>query len=275
MLRKLFLWACVFLFTSGFEILNAQFQFNYTGPDTLYLNNNCSVQLNWGSPATPTVTSTIGATITSFELFSISGGYQTGSLIDHETNVEITYKAIDNQLNSAFFTFNIAIEDTLRPNIITLPIDKSFTCETPESTIIAQLYLWYNNHAGMVASDNCGSIQYLANKTLQEVETAFNQSINDNCGSTRSVTVIFSAIDQYENTSANSYAATFLLLTIRIQFQLQIQNLSGLNAMNKMLQNSKPGLTIKVVPKFLIIAPILAILSGIYHGLYTEARDLQ
>lgn len=209
MLRKLFLWACVFLFTSGFEILNAQFQFNYTGPDTLYLNNNCSVQLNWGSPATPTVTSTIGATITSFELFSISGGYQTGSLIDHETNVEITYKAIDNQLNSAFFTFNIAIEDTLRPNIITLPIDKSFTCETPESTIIAQLYLWYNNHAGMVASDNCGSIQYLANKTLQEVETAFNQSINDNCGSTRSVTVIFSAIDQYENTSANSYAATF------------------------------------------------------------------
>ncbi len=209
MLKKIFLWACVLLFTSGFDILNAQFQFSYTGPDTLYLNNNCSVQLNWGAPATPTATSTIGNTITSFELFNISGGFQIGSLIDHETTVEITYKAIDNQLNSAFFTFNIAIEDTLRPQINTLPSDKSFTCETPESTIISQLYLWYNNHAGMVASDNCGVIQYVANKTLQEVETAFNQSINDNCGSTRSITVIFSAKDQYGNTSANSYAATF------------------------------------------------------------------
>ncbi len=209
MIRKVlyYLIACFMVFS--IEELKAQFTFTYTGPDTIYLNNNCTAILEWGHPATPTVTSTVGNTITSFEIFSISGGYTMGGTVSQQVNVTVTYKAIDNQLNSAFFSFNIAFVDTIKPQITTLPTDKSITCETPESVIISELSLWYNNHAGMLATDNCGSVSYTTDKTFSETETAFNQSINDNCGNTRTVTVIFSAIDQYGNNSANSYAATF------------------------------------------------------------------
>ena len=132
-----------------------------------------------------------------------------GAVISQQTIVSVIYKAIDSQLNSAFFSFPIAIVDTIKPIIVTLPSDKALPCETPESTIINELYQWYNNHAGIVATDNCGVVNYLADKTLEATETAFNQSINDNCGNTRSVTVLFSARDQYGNNSVNSYAATF------------------------------------------------------------------
>ena len=209
MMKKISNCILVFMFFVTFNQLNAQFEFQYSGPDTLYLDNDCQVILDWGHPATPTVNSTVGNTITYFDIFSISDGYINGSTITEETSINIIYKAIDDQLNSAFFSFTIAIKDTIRPIIITLPSDKSLTCETPESTIAIELYNWYAIHANMIASDNCGEIDYIADKTLEETETAFNQSINDNCGSTRSVTVIYSAMDQYGNTSANTYAATF------------------------------------------------------------------
>lgn len=103
MINKLLKFILVLLFFVSFNQLNAQFQFQYNGPDTLYLDNNCNVVLEWGHPNTPTVTSTIGNTISSFDIFSISDGYTMGGTISQETTVTITYKVIDSQLNSAFF----------------------------------------------------------------------------------------------------------------------------------------------------------------------------
>lgn len=209
MINKLSKFILALLFFVSYNQVNAQFMFQYTGPDTLYLDTDCNTVLEWGHPNTPTVSSTIGNTITFFDIFSISNGYAPGGTISQETTVTITYKAIDSQLNSAFFTFTIAIEDSIKPIITTLPSDKSLTCETSETTIINELYQWYNSHGGMLATDNCSVVNYIADKTLASTETIFNQSINDNCGNTRSVTVIFSASDQYGNNSDNTYAATF------------------------------------------------------------------
>ena len=190
---------------SGF----AQFQFEYTGPDTLYVDSNCEAVLDWGHPNTPTVTSTIGANIDSFYIFSISDDYEINEIINAGITISVTYRATDDQGNADFFTFNIDFVDTLSPNITTLPADESYTCETPEDTIIQKLHDWYNNHAGMTAEDNCDEVNYWTDKTLQETETEFNQSVNDNCGNTRSVTVNFSAFDQYDNAAQDTFAASF------------------------------------------------------------------
>ena len=66
MIRRLSYYLLGFFIFMSFDQLNAQFAFSYTGPDTLYLDNNCNAILEWGHPNTPTVTSTVGNTITSF-----------------------------------------------------------------------------------------------------------------------------------------------------------------------------------------------------------------
>ncbi|HEB61829.1 MAG TPA: hypothetical protein ENI82_01640, partial [Bacteroidetes bacterium] len=200
----------VFLIGSLSYSVSAQFQFEYTGPDTLYVDENCGAVLDWGHPETPTVTSTIGANIDSFYIYSISDDYQMNEVIEAGVTVTVTYRATDDQGNADFFSFDIDFVDTLEPLITVLPVDESYTCSTPEDTIIQKLHDWYNNHAGMVAVDNCNEVIYWADKTLQETETEFNQSVNDNCGDTRSVTVSFSAVDQYDNAALDTLDAQFL-----------------------------------------------------------------
>ena len=198
-----------FLFFIIINGLSAQFQFEYTGPDTIFVDENCEGVLDWGHPNTPTVTSTIGANIDSFYIYNISDGYEVNEILGAGINVTVTYRATDDQGNADFFTFDIDFVDTIRPNIIQPPADESHTCETPEDTINQALESWYNHHGGMVAQDNCDSVVYTADMTLQEVITAFNLSINENCGNTRSVEVRFSAEDQYGNTAQDTFGARF------------------------------------------------------------------
>jgi len=203
----------IFLIISFVGLLSysgyTQFQFEYTGPDTLFVNNNCEAILDWGHPNTPTVTSTIGANIDSFYIYSISDDYQMNEVVEAGVKVTVTYRATDDQDNADFFSFDIDFVDTLEPLITVLPTDESYICSTAEDIIIQNLHNWYNNHAGMIAVDNCNDVTYWADKTLQETETEFNQSVNENCGNTRSVTVFFTAIDQYDNASTDTLDAMF------------------------------------------------------------------
>ena len=187
----------------------AQFSFDYTGPDTLFVDTNCEVPLDWGHPNTPTATSTIGATIVSFDVDSITNDYTMGENVNADQNILVIYKALDDQNNVDYFSFNIKIVDTIKPVITVQPQDESYTCETDEDTITARLHDWYNNHGGMEAVDNCGDVMYIADKTLQETETEFNQSVNDNCGNTKSVSVNFTAKDQYNNYAIDTFSALF------------------------------------------------------------------
>lgn len=187
----------------------AQFQFEYNGPETLFVDNNCQVVLDWGHPNTPTVTSTIGASIDSFYIFGISDNYLLGEVVGAGLNISVTYRVLDDQGNADFFTFDLETSDNISPNIIAIPINESNTCETIEDSLIARMGRWYNNQAGLLATDNCEDIIYVADKTLQETETEFNQSINDICGKLRSVTVLFSAEDQYGNQALDTFSAKF------------------------------------------------------------------
>lgn len=200
----------LFFIISTFNYTFAQFQFSYSGPDTIYVDSNCEAVLDWGHPNNPTVSSTIGAEIDSFYIFSISDDYQMGEVVGAGINTEVTYRATDDQGNADFFTFDIDFIDSIPPVVTVLPADKSFLCSTPEDTINANLISWYNSHAGMVATDNCEEINYWADKTLQETITEFNQSVNDNCGNTRSVVVGFSAFDQYGLSVGDTLEAEFL-----------------------------------------------------------------
>ncbi len=189
--------------------VNAQFEFEYSGPDTLFLNQNCEAVLNWGAPNTPTASSTIGASIVSFDIHSISGGYNENDIISGEKEVEVTYKVQDDQANAAFFSFTINFKDSLPPFVVDQPVDESYSCETSEGVIIDKLHSWYDNKAYMSASDNCGEVFIGTDLSLQEVETQFNQSINNNCGNTRSITLDFYLQDENGNTSVDTYSATF------------------------------------------------------------------
>ncbi|MEZ4908341.1 MAG: hypothetical protein R2771_12030 [Saprospiraceae bacterium] len=192
-----------------FVKLNAQFEFSYTGPDTLFLNEDCTAILDWGHPQTPSVISTVGNEIISFDVSDISGGYSIGDSLHFQEVIDVTYQVIDSENNSDFFSFTIYVVDTTKPVVTILPIDKSYTCETNEDTIISNLSKWYHNFGYMVGQDNCGELVYGADKTFEEIETEFNQSVNYNCGNTRSVTVAFNISDQYGNSDGENYTARF------------------------------------------------------------------
>src|SRR5215204_3696812 len=85
------------------------FSFNYSGPTQIVVGPDCIEPLNWGHPNTPTVTSNLpGGMIVSFNIYSISGGYQIGDIVGGGTVVTVFYQAIDNFGNSALFGFSIA-----------------------------------------------------------------------------------------------------------------------------------------------------------------------
>ncbi len=123
------------------------FSFNYTGPTQVLVGPDCEAPLDWGHPNTPTVTSNIpGGVIVSFEIFSISLGYDIGDLIPGGTTVTIFYQAVDNFGNNALFGFSISFIDILPPvfDPLSLPSNITISCSTNLPP-----------PANVEASDNC------------------------------------------------------------------------------------------------------------------------
>jgi len=196
---KVFMWK--FLFLSVISILslgiNAQaFMFNYNGPDTLYVNSDCEVALDWGHPDQPTVSSLVGAQIDSFYIFSISNDYEINELVSANQIIEISYKAVDDQGNEALFSFEIVVYDNIQPLIISGPQNEIYECDATD--IISKLESWYNTNASIVAEDNC-AVVVQASMTLNEAIISFNQSINESCGNTRFVSIDFTITDEAGN----------------------------------------------------------------------------
>lgn len=194
-MRVLFL--SILLALLGSQIQAQSFEFNYEGPDTLFVDENCMVPLDWGHPDQPTVSSNIGATIDSFYLFSISDDYELNEMVGSGLSLDITYKAVDDQGNADFFTFTLYTHDAIFPEIISGPLDQSMACG--EAGVQAALQAWYDDHAGLEAADNCGVIVQ-PTLTWEETLIEFNQSTNDLCGNTKSVELYFSVADEAGNT---------------------------------------------------------------------------
>lgn len=143
---------CVF---SCFVLLNisidisaqALFTFTYSGPDTLYVDENCGAELDWGHPQTPQVeyNAPPGGVLLSFDIWSISGGYDIGDTVPVGETVTVTYEALDNQGNFEFFSFNLPIVDTISPIV-------DWTSLSDSLTLFCSDDLGWDT---LAASDNC------------------------------------------------------------------------------------------------------------------------
>jgi len=91
-------------------VLNAQnFTLNYTGPDTIFTDNNCTAVLDWGHPNTISFTADSGSEIDTFYIDNISGGYQIGDVIRAARNtfVSIDYYVEDATGNNELLVVNL------------------------------------------------------------------------------------------------------------------------------------------------------------------------
>lgn len=129
-MRSILLFACLCI--AGVCIgQGSGFSFSYTGPTQINVGQSCTAALNWGHPNTPTATSNIpGGFIVSFNIYSISGGYQIGDQVPGGTTVTVFYQAVDNFGNTALFGFTIAFVDTIPPTFdpTTLPQNLTVNC---------------------------------------------------------------------------------------------------------------------------------------------------
>ncbi len=102
------------------------------------------------------------------------------------------------------FTFS---QDTISPVWVQYPRDTSFNCIANED-ISLFLQSWYQYYGDGIAEDNSGSFTVEANLSLSQAFGVFNASSDTLCGYTRSVTVLFFAVDSSGNRS-DTAAATF------------------------------------------------------------------
>ncbi len=108
----------------------------------------------------------------------------------------VNFNATDECGNSATTTGTFTIVDNLAPDIYIPASDNTIQCEANHKNEIQQ---WLNVHAGALANDIGGEVVWTNNFT----------GLNNECGSTGSATVVFTATDQCgNNTSSN---ATFTI----------------------------------------------------------------
>ena len=134
-MRYLFFFVMLLAWSAG-KSQGSGFSFNYSGPSQILVGPNCEAPLNWGHPNTPTVTSNIpGGVIVSFDIYSISLGYEIGDLVPGGTTVTVFYQAVDNFGNNALFGFTISFIDILPPvfDPQSLPSNITVSCITTVS----------------------------------------------------------------------------------------------------------------------------------------------
>ena len=133
--------------------LQAQsFTLNYTGPDTLFVGNNCTTTLDWGHPNTVTFTAENSNEIDTFYISSISAGLQIGDTIRsiQDTAIIVAYYVVDTAGVDSTITLSLIIGDSIPPifEITTLPRDTIYSSldSVPSPPDIN----------GIIATDNCG-----------------------------------------------------------------------------------------------------------------------
>ena len=108
-----------------------------------------------------------------------------------------TFTITDNCNNTATDTQIITVEDTTPPTIVTAASDNTVQCTVTKRN--TALNAWLSNNGGAVASDACSDVTWSNDYT----------DLSDDCGSTGSATVTFTATDDCGNTSTTS--ATFTI----------------------------------------------------------------
>lgn len=187
---KYFAGLLLLCFLSIQNTLDAQhFIFEYTGPDTIYSDDDCVAVLDWGN-TTPTVAPAHpgnGQMINYFDLEDISGGYAQGDTVPPGVQVEVTYLAEDNQGNDSLFTFTIDFVDTIPPVITGIAADITVECDAVPGPDVA------------VATDNCDD----------DPAISFDETIiPGTCDHSYFIAWTWTAVDEFGNSSVESRAVT-------------------------------------------------------------------
>jgi gliding motility-associated-like protein len=100
-------------------------------------------------------------------------------------------------------------QDVTPPTITRFASDSIIECGiggNPLNTIS----IWYQQNAGLLATDNSGNVTYAATITLENAISIFNNSSDTLCGNTKRVRVGFYALDASGNKSDTSFASFIL-----------------------------------------------------------------
>jgi gliding motility-associated-like protein len=128
---KVFLILFAILLASADNYVQGQrFNFQYNGPDTIFVNSDCVGVLQWGHPANPEISSNIPGVFIQSSTFTISGGYSIGSNVTAGETVNVTYRVTDTQGQTGSFTFSIQFVDTIAPqfDFSNLPAEITIRC---------------------------------------------------------------------------------------------------------------------------------------------------
>ncbi|MFT4666295.1 MAG: gliding motility-associated-like protein [Polaribacter sp.] len=124
--------------------------FEYSGPDTIFVGNDCTAPLDWGAPSSVDfVCNTAGCVIQSFSLLFISDGYVENDPVAGGEEVFLTYNVeytINGSAGDLSVTFSIHFIDIIGPvfDPLTLPPSDNFGCLASVPPVVDP-----------TASDNC------------------------------------------------------------------------------------------------------------------------
>ena len=133
--RNKFIWialACFCFLHPLFLSSQVNFSFDYVGPDTLYVGNNCTAVLDWGHPTSLFASCTAqGQTceITSLSIVDITGNFEIGDDIPPGEEVMVTYRATSSvNAETEDYVLILYTKDTLAPSF-DVPDDATLSCD--------------------------------------------------------------------------------------------------------------------------------------------------
>lgn len=178
---------CIFMAN---VVLNAQtiegknFIFTYNGPDTIFVDETCTAELDWGSPQNPVITPILQGNAILGSSIIISGGYTQGSLVPAGVEILVEYRVQD-VLNAQIDTFQFTIQfvDQTPPTFDTSMIEADVTISCGELPTIPV----------NAVEDNCtASVDILITfSDSEEIDFCVNQQI----------VRTYTATDEYGNSS--------------------------------------------------------------------------
>ncbi|WP_272490625.1 PKD domain-containing protein, partial [Mangrovimonas futianensis] len=109
-----------------------------------------------------------------------------------------TWTFTDDCNNSSSVTQTISVSDTTAPTFTTVAADQTVLCDGSGNT--NEYQAWLNTHAGTVATDNCSDVTWSYNVL----------NVIDQCGSTSTTLVQFTATDDCNNSSSSTALFTII-----------------------------------------------------------------
>ncbi len=145
------------------------------------------------APGTPVAMDNCSSNVT----IVYNGEVRTDGVCPNYYTLTRTWTASDDCGNTTAATQVITVKDTKVPHIDVPASNLTVECDGSGNT--AALNAWLASNGGAYATDNCGEVSWINNFT----------SLSNECGSTGSATVIFTAIDECGNRKTTS--ATFTI----------------------------------------------------------------